>query len=68
MRNYLQNVLVKTAMLPVIKADQADVVKKTGHSYKAFETGVSPSAAAIAVGDWTLELPQPIPPKLHVSH
>ena len=66
-RNYLQNVLVRNALLPTIRASQKQFVQSTGHSFKTYETGVSSSAAAIAVGDWSLEFPVPLPPKVHVS-
>lgn len=65
-RNYLQNLLVKAALLPTIRADQKSVVKSTGQSFRTYATGVSSSAAAIAVGDWSLEIPVPLPPKVHV--
>jgi hypothetical protein len=65
-RNYLQHLLVKAALLPNIRADQKHVVQSTGQSFKTYETGVSSSAAAIAVGDWSLEIPVPLPPKVHV--
>ncbi len=66
MRNYIQNTIVKVLLLPPVKADQQRV-QSTGQSFRTFETGVASSAAAIAVGDWSLKFPQPMPPKLHVS-
>lgn len=65
-RNYLQNLLVKAALLPTIRADQKHVVQSTGQSFRTYATGVSSSAAAIAVGDWSLENPVPLPPKVHM--
>ncbi len=66
-RNYLQNILVKVALLPTIRAAQQEVVRQTGQSFRTYETGLTSSAAAIAVGDWSLEIPTPMPPKVHVS-
>ncbi|DBA74190.1 TPA: UDP-glycosyltransferase-like protein [Trebouxia sp. C0004] len=65
-RNYLQNLLVKGAILSNIRADQKHVVQSTGQRFGTYETGVSSSAAAIAVGDWSLEIPVPLPPKVHM--
>ena len=67
-RNYLQSVLVKVLVMPPVRAEQRNFVKKTGLSFRTYETGLSTSAAAIAVGDWALELPMPMPPKIHVRN
>lgn len=65
--NYLQNVVVNLLVIPPIRGDQRSVIQKTGQSFRTYESGLSTSAAAIAVGDWALEWPLPLPPKIHVS-
>ena len=67
-QNYIQNVVVNILVMPPVRADQHNFVKKTGHSFRTYETGISTSAAVIANGDWALEFPMPMPPKLHVRN
>ncbi len=65
-QNYLMSFL--TPMLQSsIDASQHKFIKQTGHSFRLNETGLSTSAAVIAVVDWALEFPQPMPPRMHVS-
>lgn len=54
-------------LLRSITASQDVFIKESGRSFRLRETGLSTSAAVIAVVDWALEFPQPLPPRMHVS-
>ena len=64
-QNYVVSFLTPL-LLHKIHASQAEFLKATGRSFRLHETGVSSAAAVIAVVDWALEYPQPVPPRLHV--
>jgi len=64
-QNYLVSFLTPL-LLHKIHASQAKFVEASGRSFRLHETGVSSAAAVVAVVDWALEYPQPVPPRLHV--
>ena len=67
-QNYFLNIFVKQMLLKrLVKAKQQEFVSESGRSYKTFETGTSTAAAVIVVTDWALQVPQPMPPRIHVS-
>ncbi len=65
-QNYLQKCLVNLLVRRQLTLNQDKFVKESGHSFTTHETGMSTSAASIVVTDWALEVPQPMPPALHV--
>lgn len=67
-QNYCINIFVKQILLKrLVKAKQQEFVTESSRSYKTFETGTSTAAAVIVVTDWALQIPQPMPPRVHVS-
>lgn len=66
-QNYLTSFLTPLLQRQ-IDASQDAFIKETGCSFRLHETGLSSAAAVIAVVDWALEYPQPVPPRVHVSN
>ncbi len=56
LRNYIQRALVNTSLTRT-RGDQLKFIKATGRKLCFYESGVSTSAAVIAVVDWAIEYP-----------
>jgi len=65
-RNYIQRQLLQQMQRAAL-ADVALFIKQTGQKLRFYEQGVSTSTAIIAILDWALEFPQPLPPRVHVT-
>ena len=50
-----------------VTAQKVAFHEATGQSWTALTQGISTSAAVITVLDWGFEIPQPVPPRIHVS-
>ncbi|KAL0043684.1 hypothetical protein WJX82_007403 [Trebouxia sp. C0006] len=64
-QNYLMSFLTLLLQRQV-NASQDEFIKRTGHSFRLHDTGISSAAAFIAVVDWALEYPRPVPPRVHM--
>lgn len=54
-------------MVPSLMAPINGFIKEERLNYPPFQSGWQQPAASIAVGDWALEFPYPLPPSVHVS-
>ena len=66
-QNYLQLILLRWLVVPSLMAPINGFIKEEGLNYPPLQSGWQQPAASIAVGDWALEFPYPLPPSFHVS-
>jgi len=66
-QNYLQLIVLRLLVVPSLMAPINNFVKEEGLDYPPYQSGWHYSSASIAVGDWALEFPYPLPPKVHVG-
>ena len=65
--NYLHFLLVRVIMMGGSSLHERELTKRYGYIADGSWTSKSTAAAYIAVGDWALEYPFPVPPKVHVT-
>ena len=66
-QNYLQYLLMETLVMSDASSAERQLSNEFGYTADGRPTRQSTAAAMIATGDWALEYPFPLPPKVHVS-
>ena len=67
LHNWFQYALMKFLVMSDKAPAEAALSKKYGYKAVGSWASRSTAPAVIATGDWALEYPYPLPPKVHVS-
>ncbi len=65
--NFLQYFIVRVIIMGDASPAERELSERYGYDADGSWTTRSTAAAAISSGDWALEYPFPVPPKVHVS-
>lgn len=65
-QNYLQKIIIEQVPMRLIRKNQKTFMKESGLRVQTYEQGYSASVAGISAGDWAIEFPHPMVPKVHL--
>ena len=66
-QNFLHYLLLKVLVMSNASSEERRLSNDFGYSADGRWASMSTAAALIAAGDWALEYPFPLPPKVHVG-
>ena len=66
-QNYIQKIIIEQVPMRLIRNNQKTFMRESGLRVQTYEQGYSSSVAGISAGDWAIEFPHPMAPKVHVS-